>query len=154
MTGQHGSDVEVNRSGTATAPFMASTADSGTRHATPVGQGWLGRLWSAAVAAIGAVLGLVPHLLHHIGFLVGTAAVTGAAGSALFGVLGLLFSVPFLLRLRRRFGTWRAPAVALILFALMFSLSAFVIGPAITDGGEPEVPAPTPTQDHTVHHEG
>jgi hypothetical protein len=133
-----------------------SAADAGQGTSTPEGRGWLGRLWSAAVAVIGAVLGLVPHLLHHIGFLVGAAAVTGAAGSALFGALGLLFSVPFLLRLRRRFGTWRAPALALVLFAVMFSLSAFVIGPAISGGDDPAVPTPiptpTPTEVHDIHH--
>jgi hypothetical protein len=44
--------------------------------------------------------------------------------------------VPFLLRLRRRFGTWWASAIGLVAFAVMFSVSAFVIGPAISGGAD------------------
>lgn len=112
--------------------------------------------WSAFVAAIGAVGGIAPHVLHHVGLLAGTALVAGTSGSLLFGVLGLAASVPFLLRLRRRFRTWWAPAIALTVFAAMFSLSTFVIGPAIGGGTEPpgngpdsEPAAPT---DHDSHH--
>ncbi|HWL35524.1 MAG TPA: hypothetical protein VNQ77_04970 [Frankiaceae bacterium] len=50
------------------------------------------------------------------------------------------------LRLRRRFGGGRAPAPALGGLALMFSLSAFVVGPAIS-GAEP-----VPAADHAEHH--
>lgn len=116
-------------------------------------------LWNGICAATGAVLGLVPHLLHHVGFLVGAAAVTGVVGNLVFGAVGLVLSVPFLLRLRRRFGTWRAPAIALVLFAGMFSLSAFVIGPAISGEGAPvapvpgPTPGPTPSEEHAVHHD-
>jgi hypothetical protein len=67
------------------------------------------------------------------------------------GVLGLVASVPFLLRLRRRFGTWLAPAIGLLVFAAMFSLSAFVIGPAISGTGNAQ-PAPVPGVDHASHH--
>ncbi len=35
--------------------------------------------------------------------------------------------MPLLRRLYRRFGSWKAPAVALAVFATMFSLAAFVI---------------------------
>lgn len=116
--------------------------------------GWRDRLralWNTVVGGIGLVLGLLPHVLHHIGFLAGTALVAGSGGTALFGVLGFLASVPFLLRLRRRFGTWRAPAIGLLVFAAMFSLSAFVIGPAISGAGGTQ-PAPVPSVDHTIHH--
>jgi cytosine/uracil/thiamine/allantoin permease len=71
-------------------------------------------------------------VLHHVGFLAGLAFVSGAVGTVLFGVFGLALSIPFLVRLRRRYGTYLAPAIALIVMAVMFSLSALVIGPAIS----------------------
>lgn len=113
----------------------------------------LAALWSA-VSGVGAgVMGLLPHLLHHVGFLAGTALVAGAGGNLVFGALGLVLSVPLLRRLHRRFATWKAPAVALVFFAAMFSLSAFVIGPTISDTD----PQPAPTEridpDHEVHHD-
>ena len=102
-------------------------------------------LWNAVTGALGAVLGLAPHVLHHVGLLAGTALVAGSGGTVLFGVIGLLASVPFLLRLYRRFGSWRAPAIGLAVFAAMFSLSAFVLGPAIngSDGGSSTAPGTT-----------
>jgi hypothetical protein len=110
-------------------------------------------LWHSLVAVIGFVVGLLPHVLHHIGLLAGTALVAGSGGTALFGALGLLASVPLLLRLRRRFGTWVAPAIGLLVFAAMFSLSAFVIGPAISGTGGDINPAPVPPGvDHTTDH--
>jgi hypothetical protein len=94
-------------------------------------------------------------VLHHIGLFAGALLVTGAAGNLLFGVLGLVLSIPLLRRLYRRFDTWKAPAIALTVFAVMFSISAFVIGPAIN----PDDPAPGPTpgqvgtpDDHAGHH--
>jgi hypothetical protein len=99
-------------------------------------------------AALGGLLGLAPHLLHHIGLLAGTALVAGSGGTALFAALGLAASVPLLLRLHRRFGTWRAPAIGLGVFAAMFVLSAFVIGPAISGTGS----SPVPAVDHNSHH--
>jgi len=116
---------------------------------------WRNRLravWNAIVGAIGLVLGLVPHILHHVTLLAGTALVAGSGGTALFGVLGLLASIPMLLRLRRRFGTWRAPAVGLLIFAAMFSLSTFVIGPAISGSGGADS-GQVPNVEHTVHHD-
>lgn len=95
-------------------------------------------------------MGLAPHVLHHVGLLAGTALVAGSGGTALFAVLGLVASVPLLLRLRRRFGTWKAPAVGLAVFAGMFALSAFVIGPAIN--GEFGAASPSaPAVDHHSH---
>jgi hypothetical protein len=108
--------------------------------------------WNAFCAGIGAVAGLVPHVLHHVGFLLGFAALTGVWGSVLFGVIGLALSIPFLLRLRRRFETWRAPGIALLLFVAMFSFSAFILGPAISNRGEPT--PPTPADQHSDHHNG
>lgn len=109
--------------------------------------------WNALVGGIGLVVGLVPHVLHHVTLLAGTALVAGSGGTALFGVLGFLASVPFLLRLRRRFGTWRAPAIGLTIFVAMFSLSTFVLGPAISGaggtGGADSGPASTVDPHHT-----
>ncbi len=105
-------------------------------------------------AVVGAVLGLVPHVLHHIGLIAGAAFVTGAGGNVLFFVIGLVFSIPLLRRLYRRFQTWRAPAIAVAVFAAVFSLSAFVVGPAVSGGsdGSPSTPSPSPTQNHSGHH--
>jgi hypothetical protein len=103
------------------------------------------------VGAVGTVVGLAPHVLHHIGILAGTALVAGAGGTLLFAVVGLVLSVPLLLRLQRRFHTWRAPVIALAVFALMFSLSAFVIGPAINGGGASGT-GPAPSAGHAGHH--
>jgi hypothetical protein len=116
----------------------------------------LASVWSAVTAAVGVVMGLLPHVLHHVGLLGGVVLVSGATGNALFALLGIVFSLPLLRRLHRRFGTWKAPALALGVFALMFSLSAFVIGPAISgdDPGPGPVPVQTPGPDeHDSHHE-
>lgn len=89
------------------------------------------RAWAAVTGAVGVVSGIAPHVLHHVGPIAGAALLTGTGGSILFGLVGFAVSVPFLLRLRRRFGSWRAPAIALAVFVAMFTLSTFVIGPAI-----------------------
>jgi len=110
-------------------------------------------------AVFGAILGLVPHVLHHVGLVAGAALVTGAAGNTLFFLVGLVFSIPLLLRLYRRFSSWWAPAIAVAVFAGLFTLSATVIGPAITDrtgsGDEPppaDTPSQTPSPGHERHH--
>lgn len=108
--------------------------------------------WQAACGAIGAVVGLVPHVLHHVGLFAGTIFVAGAGGNALFAVVGLVASVPLMRRLYRRFKTWRAPAIALGVFAVMFSLSAFVVGPLISgsaDNPPDRVPVVQPDEHHT-----
>ncbi|HET9654284.1 MAG TPA: hypothetical protein VFP72_02945 [Kineosporiaceae bacterium] len=117
--------------------------------------GPLRAVWSAVVAVTGAVTGLAPHVLHHVGFLAGAALIAGTGGTLLFGVLGLLASIPMLLRLRRRFASWWVPGIALVVFVLTFSLSAFVIGPRTSGGGAPthgEPNAPVPAVDHASHH--
>jgi hypothetical protein len=117
------------------------------------GRGRLATLWSGITAAVGAVMGLLPHLLHHVSFFAGAALVTGVGGNLVFGALGLLLSVPMLRRLYRRFGTWKAPTAAVAVFAVMFSLSAFVIGPAIS-GTDQQEPAPSQIDpEHSEHHD-
>jgi hypothetical protein len=118
--------------------------------------------WRAVSAMFGALMGLVPHVLHHVGIIAGAALVTGVGGNLLFGVLGLVLSVPLLRRLYRRFHTWKAPAIALAIFALMYTLSALVIGPAISGDTPTPIPAattsstpspsPSSTADHGEHH--
>ena len=103
-------------------------------------------LGTVVTGTLGAVGGVAPHVLHHVGPLVGTALVAGAGGTALFAFLGLAASVPMLLRLRRRFGTWRAPGIALVVFTAMFLFSSLVVGPLISGSGD----AP-PTPDSVVH---
>ena len=136
-------------------------ADAG-RHDTPGSSvpaskpgGPLAAVWNAVTAVIATVMGLAPHVLHHIGLFAGAAFVVGVGGNLLFGTVGLLLSIPLLRRLHRRFGTWKAPALAVAVFSVMFSLSAFVIGPAIS-GSEPvDVPQPAGTPspaEHSAHH--
>ena len=112
-------------------------------------------------SAVAAVLGLAPHVLHHVGPLAGAALFAGAGGTVLFGAIGLVAAIPFLLRVHRRCGNWRVPAALLATFAAMFSISAFVIGPAIS-GSDSDGDKPTPTQQtapsapaaggHDAHH--
>ena len=118
--------------------------------ARPVRSGWQ-RLWDGLVALTGAVVGVAPHVLHHVGFLAGTALVAGSGGTVLFGAVGLVASIPMLRRLYRRFGTWRAPAIGVAVFAGMFSLSAFVIGPAISSAGGSDAPIEAPGLDEHGH---
>lgn len=122
-------------------PSPASTANAPS---------WLRDRWNAATGAVGVLVGLAPHVLHHVGVLAGTALVAGSGGTALFGALGVILSIPMLLRLHRRFGSWTAPAIGLAVFTAMFALSTWVIGPAISGSGDsgPSLP----TVDHSSHH--
>lgn len=114
-------------------------------------RGLAGTVRSGLVAAWGGLTGLAPHVLHHVGPVAGAAVVTGTGGTALFGLLGVVLSVPFLLRLRRRFGTWKAPAIALAVFVVMFSIStvasAALFGDEGRGGADVELPA-----GHDQHH--
>lgn len=105
-------------------------------------------------AVFGALLGLAPHVLHHIGLIAGATFVVGAGGNALFFLVGLIFSIPLLRTLYRKFSTWRAPAIAIAMFTALFALSAFVVGPAITGGGTPDDGPQPPAQTHDGHHDG
>lgn len=123
---------------------------SRTEQPAPGLKGRLRTLRHTVTGVLGLVMGLVPHVLHHVGLLAGTALVAGSGGTALFGALGLVASIPMLVRLYRKFGTWAAPALGLVVFAAMFSLSAFVIGPAISGTAGDTSPGP-PTVNHTDH---
>lgn len=128
-----------------------STAEPASR------RGVLATAWNALTAVVGGVMGVLPHLLHHVGLLGGAVLVSGATGNVVFAVVGLVLSLPMLRRLYRHFGSWTAPALALGVFALMFSISAFVIGPAISTGDARPNTDPAPAQppapsDHESHH--
>ena len=111
------------------------------------------RATALAGAVVAAVLGVAPHVLHHAGPLAGAAVVSGVAGAALFGVLGLLAAVPMLVRMHRRTGGWRAPAATLALFAALFAVSTTLVGPAISgDDGDGSPPSPAPAPAHEEHH--
>ena len=92
------------------------------------------RIWLALAAAWAVFTGILPHVLHHAGPLAGAALFAGVGGSLLFFAIGLVAAIPFLRRLHRRFGDWRAPGIALGLFVVVFSFSTFVIGPKISGG--------------------
>lgn len=143
---------------------MAGVATGTPAIAAPSGQAGtptLRRLRLALSSAAAAVLGVLPHVLHHAGPLAGAALFAGVGGSLLFGALGLVAAIPFLLRMRRRCGSWRRPLAALTLFAGVFALSTFVVGPALTgdddgDAADRAVPtapqSPMPQTGHEAHH--
>ena len=140
-----------------TVDQLATGAD-----ATPDARSRLRAIRDGAGAVLGTVLGIAPHVLHHLSLLAGAALITGASGNALFYLIGLALSIPMLRRLYRRFRTPWAPAIAIAVFTGLFSLSAFVIGPAISGTEDPAPtdptnqapsnPSPSPTGDHTDHH--
>ena len=137
---------------TATTDSEQSQVGVHTQHSTDDHRvGFVTRAWRTVSAIFGTLLGLLPHVLHHTGLIFGAALVTGAGGNLLFGALGLLFSVPLVRRLYTRFHTWKAPAIALVIFIAMFSLSAFVIGPAISGDSSVETPSPGETPGHSTH---
>ena len=139
-----------------------------TIHAEPTAQGrsaacppWRTRasgFWAGSRATFGALLGLAPHVLHHVGFVAGAALLTGVLGNTILYAVGMLLSIPLLNRLRKRFGTWQAPALGAIAFTGVFALSAFVIGPALNPAPSTPPPAAStgapgqPVEQHDGHH--
>lgn len=150
--------------GAADAPTRQQV-EGNARHHGDVRSAWAG-VRDTTGAILGAALGLLPHLMHHVSLFAGAVVIGGAAGNLALGAVGLLLSVPLLRRLHRRFDTWTAPALALAAFAAMFSLSAFVIGPTLSGGDvaapsstspssdAPEPGAPRQDADHAAHHGG
>lgn len=110
------------------------------------------RVWEGLAGIFGLIAGITPHVLHHIGLIAGAVFLTGAAGSVIFGFIGLAATVPLLLKLRRRFNTMLAPAIALGVFIIMFLVSSLIIGPWIR-GDIPKTPSSQKTEDaHSSHH--
>jgi hypothetical protein len=143
---------------TTTSTLTATSREAVGEQATP-------RAFRARVAAIvssagAAVLGLAPHVLHHAGPLAGAALLAGTGGALLFGAIGFLAAIPLLLRVHRRCGNWRVPGALLALFAVVFSISTFVIGLAINSessgtskstSNQTAIPNPA-GQEHYDHH--
>jgi len=111
--------------------------------------------------AAAGFLGILPHVMHHAGPLAGAALLAGTGGALLFGAIGLVASIPLMLRVHRRCGNWRVPAALLVLFSVIFSISTFVFGPAISGGGKEDANRSTtdqaapdaPRQEgHDAHH--
>ena len=105
------------------------------------------RLWSVALAMWGAITGVAPHVLHHVGPLAGAAILAGAGGRVVFALIAMAASIPLLLRIYRRYGTLWAPTIAVAVMAVMFSVSSFILGPAISGDSSDEAPK----VDHSQH---
>lgn len=91
-----------------------------------------GPLRNAVTAIWGTVSGVAPHVLHHVGPLAGAALLAGTAGRLIFFLIGLAAATPMLIRLHRRFQTWTAPAIAVAIFALTYTVSSLYLGPLVT----------------------
>jgi hypothetical protein len=91
-------------------------------------------------------------VLHHVGPLAGAALLAGTGGRVLFFVIGLGLATPMLIRLYRRFGTWAAPAIAMAVFVITYTVSSLYIGPLLT--GENTTPADTPSVTTTTDEHG
>ena len=111
-----------------------------------------GRLRHALTAVWGTVTGVAPHVLHHVGPLAGAAILAGTAGRVLFFVLGFVAAIPLLVRLYRRFRTWVAPAIAVGIFTVAYTLSSLLIGRLITGESEPADTSSTSTLTTIDHH--
>ena len=111
------------------------------------------RLGAAILAAWGVLIGVAPHVLHHVGPLAGAALLAGSGGKLLFGTLGLVLSIPFLLRLYRRFHSLLAPALATVAFVAVFAFSTLVVSPLITSNGDSgKTPGIEQPSGHASHH--
>lgn len=129
-----------------------TSAEPGSRGTEAKGPA--GRAAGAAAGGWGAVAGILPHLLHHFGLLAGASLISGMGGRIVFGAVGLLAVAPLLLRVYRRFDTWVAPATSVAIFALLFFLSSFVLGPALRgddDGRGSKAPSQHPGHDDMRH---
>jgi len=107
------------------------------------------RLRLAVAAVLGTISGIAPHVLHHVGPIAGAAIVSGATGTVVFGLLGFLLMIPSLLQIKRRFGTWLAPGIAVLVFAALFAISTVWIGPIIR--GETDQAPDAQQTEHEAH---
>ncbi len=134
----------------------ATTSRSASEDAGPAAPPQRGprSFWATIRAGMGATLGILPHVMHHIGLLAGAALLTGALGNGILYLAGLLLSIPLLRRLRSRFQTRWAPTIGVTVFTALFSLSAFIIGPAISGGSRAPATTPTPVVSTSGGHDG
>jgi hypothetical protein len=91
-------------------------------------------------------------VLHHVGPLAGAAILAGTGGRILFFVIGLALTTPMLIRLYHRFGTWAAPAIAVAVFVVTYTVSSLYLGPLIT--GETAAPVQPPSVTTTTDEHG
>ena len=120
------------------------------------------RLVGAIGTAWATLMGMLPHVLHHIGPLAGAAIIAGTTGIVIFGLLALALTIPVLIRVQRRCGNWRIPAVLLGIMLAAWSASTWVFSPWVQDKlAEPKsstrtnVPSSIGTdknKDHEKHH--
>jgi len=94
--------------------------------------------------------------LHHIGLIAGTALVAGTTGSVLLGLAGIGLIAGTAL-VAGTTGSVLLGLAGLAVFAVIFSVSAFVIGPAINSDNAPnpsnDPPSPSPSAGHDGLHE-
>lgn len=104
-------------------------------------------------------MGLLPHVLHHVGPLAGAALLAGTTGTVMFGLAAFVLTIPLLLRVRRHCGSWRIPVLLLGSFISLWSASTFVVGPWINDQFADRSSAPSRTDrpaedtEHDQHHD-
>lgn len=108
------------------------------------------RVWNVVLGVWAGITGAAPHVLHHVGPLAGAALLAGVGGQLLFGAVGFVAAIPFLLRLRRRFGNWLAPGIALTIFVVVYTVSTLVAGPLISGGDAGTAGAEADS--HAEHH--
>ena len=111
--------------------------------------------WTGAIGLWAAFVALLPHVVHHVLPFVGGALLTGVAGGVVFAAVGVAAMVPFLIGLRRRFGTWMAPFAALALFGAVFVASTVLVGPLVRGAltyGTPDDAYPSVHPSHPSHH--
>ena len=89
-------------------------------------RGTLGAAWNAVTAVIATMMGLAPHVLHHVGLFAGAAFVVGLRQPAVRRSRPAALD-PAAAAALSPVGTWKAPAIGVAVFAAMFSLSAFII---------------------------
>lgn len=75
----------------------------------------------------------------------------GSGVTALFGAPGFAASIPMLAKGHRRFSSWWAPVIALLVFVVSLVISTVVVGPPIT-GRDGSVGPGVSDVDHGTHH--
>ena len=106
--------IESTLQGMGTTVLSPMQGPSASSPASPVRWTVGRRVWVGVSSAGAVVLGVAPHVLHHVGLFAG-ALFAGVGGSLVFGAAGFLAAIPFLLRVHRRTGSGRVPVALLTL---------------------------------------
>lgn len=135
---------------------VTTTFTSETDDAIASRPGVMRRLWrrlfgrcGKAACWWGATAGALPHALHLVGPLAGTAFLSGAKGILLSAGIGLVVVAPLLWHEYRHTGGWRAPVLFLAASAAMFIVSTLVLGDLLRSPGEQ--PGPIDVDPHPQH---